>query len=175
MNSSRLRFPLRPLVHSPCLVILIIALGFLSGCKEELTPEEQVRIRIGELEANVREGDLSELKKAISENYIDKQGRDRKAMESLLTYWFLRNKQSYVVTQVVQVDTLDPGRVRTDSLAVLAGSPIPAFEDLSKVHGDFFRFDIGWILEGDVWRISDATWRFAQKEDLQSLWKREGS
>ena len=156
---------------SRSLFCVFLAASLFAACaKPELSPEEQVRLRIHELEELVRKGELSKLKEAVSEVYQDSRGQDKEAMDGLLTYWFLKNKKSYVLTRMVSVTVQEPNLVHTDFFAVLAGSPVVGLEDLSKLQGDIFRFEILWLLEGETWNLVEADWHFATQEDLQAFW-----
>lgn len=156
------------------LFCLLVGLG-LACAERELSPEEQVRLRIHELEECVRKRELSELKAAVSETYHDSRGQDKKAIEGLLAYWFLQNQQTYVLTRMVSVEVQASGAVHTDFFAVLAGSPVLGFEDLAKLQGDIFRFQIEWVREGEVWNLVEADWHFATQDDLRAFWDEEGA
>lgn len=151
---------------------LLLLLGCVGGCaRKEIPPTEQVRLRIRELEVVARKQEVSKLKAAVSETYRDSRGQDKKAIEGVLTYWFLRNQKTYVLTRVVEIsEQEDTGRVHSDFFAILAGSPIASFKDLSQVHSDIFRFEMVWALEGENWNVVEADWRSVTQEDLRAFW-----
>lgn len=150
---------------------LLLLLGCILSCaRKEIPPTEQVRLRIRELEVAARKRELSKLKNAVSEAYQDTHGQDKKAIEGTLTYWFFQNQKTYVLTRIVELSEQDTGHVRSDFFAILAGSPIASFKDLSQVHSDIFRFEIEWALEGEDWNVVEADWRFVTQEDLRAFW-----
>ncbi len=154
------------------LLFLFVSLG-LACSKQELSPEAQVRLRIRELEECVRKRELSKLKAAVSERYRDSREQDKKAIEGLLAYWFLQNQKTYVLTRMVSIEAQESGAVHTDFFAVLAGSPVASFEELSKLQGDFFRFEIKWVREDEIWNVVEADWRFATPDDLRAFWEED--
>jgi len=146
---------------------LLAAAAAGAGCRRDAkTPEEQVRATIAVAERAVTEHDLPALKRLIAADYRDRAGRDKAALESLLTVHFLRNSRIHVLVRIREL-TVDPkGSASVEALVATAGQPIPGLEALAHVDADLLWVDLGLARRGGEWAVTHADWERARLEDL---------
>ncbi|MBI3546783.1 MAG: hypothetical protein HY081_09380 [Gammaproteobacteria bacterium] len=72
-------------------LILLMAGIFLSACTSARdTPEMKIRQLLKDAETAVEKKDATSLRQLISEKYTDSQGQNKKNIEAVLRYYFLR-------------------------------------------------------------------------------------
>jgi hypothetical protein len=144
-----------------------LLLPLLVSCSSEPdTPEAQVRalLKQGEVAAEKKESRV--LRGLISEKYSDSEGQDKKAVESILRYYFLRNESIHLLTRVQSITFPEPARAQAVVLVAMAGRPISSARELERLHADLHRFDITLAREGKEWKVIRAEWRRAEFADF---------
>jgi hypothetical protein len=148
-------------------VLLAAILSLVISCSSQPdTPEAQVRalLKRGEAAAEKKEGKV--LRELISEKYSDSEGQDKKAVEAILRYYFLRNESIHLFTRVQSIAFPEPSRAQAVVLVAMAGRPIPDAQQLERMHADLHRFDITLVREGKDWKVIRAEWRRAEFSDF---------
>jgi len=146
-------------------VLLAAATG--PGCRgEPPTPEPEVRATIAAAERAVAEHDLPALKRRIAADYADAAGRDRAALESLLTLHFLRNSRIHVLVRIRELTVVPKGRAEVEALVATAGRPIPALAALAGLDADLSWVDLGLARRDGEWAVTHATWERARLDEL---------
>jgi len=144
---------------------LIVSL-MISCSSEPGTPEAQVRalLKQGESAAEKKEGKV--LRELISEKYSDSEGQDKKAVEAILRYYFLRNESIHLFTRVRSIAFPESSRAQAVVLVAMAGQPIPDAHQLERLHADLYRFEITLARENREWKVIRAEWRRAEFSDF---------
>jgi hypothetical protein len=140
----------------------------LAACGPEAdTPEARVRAVLARAEEGAEARDLGIVKPLISERYADRNGHDRKSIQRLLAYHFLRSRSIHLLTRVDSVDFVEPPRAAVTVFVAMASTPIPGASDLARVRADLYRFDLTLAEETDgEFRLIDAGWRPAEVDDF---------
>jgi hypothetical protein len=102
----------------------------------------------------------------ISEKYSDSQGQDKKAVEAMLRYYFLRNQTIHLFTRIRQISFPQPDVAQADVMVAMAGQPISGAEDLERLRADLHRFEITLARENGEWKVIRAEWRRAEFADF---------
>ena len=102
----------------------------------------------------------------ISEKYTDSQGQDKKAIEAILRYYFLRNQTIHLFTRVREITFPAPDVARADVMVAMAAQPIAGVGELERVQADLHRFQINLAREQGEWRVLRAEWRRAEIGDF---------
>ena len=152
--------PRRPLV-ALFLGLILIALG---GCGSEPdTPEGQVRMRIGEMEAAAEAGDIGTFKELVSERYNDPYGNDKRLLTSFVTFHVLQNQRGReVIVRLREVQLVEPSRAAVSAHIGLAGAGAS-----SALRGSVYALELDLEQEEDEeWRITWAQWKRAGAGEL---------
>ena len=148
--------------------VLLVALALAApGCRRaRLSPEEQVRKAIDVVVKAVSERDIKPVAAAVSEQYADGEGNDKKQIVSLVRVQFLLHPNLYLVTKIVSLEFPEPIQARVVVYAAMASVPAGVLPDLRSVSADVYRFDLTLADDGGTWRVCRAAWTPATARDL---------
>ncbi len=148
--------------------IVILAVFFsVSACSSgKDSPEAQVRTLITQAESAAEKKDSGALRRLVSEKYSDSQARDKKIVESIFRFYFLRNEAIHLFTRVQQISFPQQDVAQAVVMVAMAGQPISAAENLERVRADLHRFEITWARENGEWKVVRAEWRRAEFADF---------
>lgn len=106
------------------------------------------------------------LRALISERYADSEGHDKRSLEGILRFYFLRNESVHLLTHIRSVAL--PARERAQAVVYvgMAGQPVREAGELERLRADLFRFDLEFGLEAGEWRLQRAGWRRAEFADF---------
>lgn len=145
----------------------MMAFAFLAGaCSSGDSPEAQVRALLAQGEAAAEKKETGVLRQMVSEKYSDSQGQDKKAVEAMLRYYFLRNQSIHLFTRIRQISFPQPDLAQADVMVAMAGQPISDAEELERLRADLHRFEITLARENDEWKVTRAEWRRAEFADF---------
>jgi hypothetical protein len=149
------------------LVLLLGVTAFNSACSSgQDNPEAQVRALLAQGEAAAEKKESGVLRQLISEKYSDSQGQDKKTVEAILRYYFLRNESIHLLTRVQQTSFPQPDIARVVVMVAMAGQPISNAEELERLRADLHRFEISLAREKGEWKVTRAEWRRADFADF---------
>lgn len=141
---------------------IFIALLALAACSKAQTPEAQVRATIAQAEAAAEKRDGATLRGFVSEKYADAQGQDKRAVEAVLRFYFLRNESIHLFTHVRSIGFPERDRALVTVLVAMAAQPVKRAEELERLRANLYRFEITFAKEADQWRVVNAEWRPAE-------------
>jgi len=154
-------------------IILIVATGWafclplLVSCSPaEDSPETQVRTLLKRGETAAEKKQTGELRKMISEKYSDSQGQDKRAIEAILRYYFLRHESIHLFMRIQSIAFPQPAQAQAVVLVAMAGQPIAGAEELERLRADLHRFEITLASENKEWKVIRAEWRRAEFADF---------
>lgn len=142
-------------------------LPLLVSCSPaEDSPETQVRtlLKRGETAAEKKEAGV--LRQMISEKYSDSQGQDKRAIEAILRYYFLRNESIHLLVRIQSIAFPQPAQAQAVVLVAMAGQPISGAQELERLRADLHRFEITLASENKEWKVIRAEWRRAEPGDF---------
>lgn len=149
-------------------LLLIVLTSIASGCrKNRLTPEQQVRKAIADVEKAVEDKDSDGISAFVSEKYSDPEQRDRRTVRGLMRLQFLRYPTIHLLVRVSAVDFPVPGQARATVFAAMGSLPIGGAADIPRVTADVYRFDLD-LAEEDKgrWKVTGAKWSRARPDDF---------
>ena len=129
-------------------------------------PEAQVRALIAQAESAAEKKESGALRRLVSEKYSDSQGQDKKAVEAILRYYFLRNATIHLFTRVQQISFPQPDSAQATVMVAMAGQPISSAEEIERMRADLHRFEITLARENAEWKVIRAEWRRAEFTDF---------
>ena len=150
----------------PRISAILISVFILSCAQDAETPEAQVRKLIKEAEAAAENKNSGVLREFISEHYHDSEGRDKRTIDGIIRYYFLRNQSIHLLTRTQAITFPQPNRAETTVFVAMAGQPIPSLQELPRIRADLHRFDLVFVTEDGVWKVISAEWRRAVVEDF---------
>lgn len=106
------------------------------------------------------------LRAVVSEKYADEHGQDKRAIEALLRFYFLRHQTIHLLTRVESVALPQPGRAQAVLYVAMAGTPLQEPSELSRLAADLHRFELEFVEEAGEWRLARANWRRAELTDF---------
>ena len=153
--------------------ILIVAMGWafclplLVSCSPaEDSPETQIRTLLERGETAAEKKQTGELRQMISEKYSDSQGQDKRAIEAVLRYYFLRNESIHLFVRIQSIAFPQPAQAQVIALVAMAGQPIAGAEELERLRADLHRFEITLTSVNKEWKVIRAEWRRAEPGDF---------
>lgn len=141
----------------------------LTGCRGDRTsPEDEVRALIHNAVIAAEQKSIGSLKEIVSEQYVDEQGQNKRAIEALLRLHFLRNESVHLYTHTQSITLMPPDHAQVIVLVAMAGVPIASALELPALRADLHRFEIDVGREGKTWRVQRAGWRRAELREFVS-------
>ncbi|MBI3569790.1 MAG: hypothetical protein HY082_01610 [Gammaproteobacteria bacterium] len=125
-----------------------------------------MRALIGQAESAAEKKDSGVLRRFVSEQYSDSQGQDKKAIEAVLRYYFLRNESIHLFTRIQQIGFPKPDIAHVVVMVAMSGQPISNAEELERLRADLHRFEITLARENGAWKVTRAEWRRAEFADF---------
>ena len=135
-------------------------------CSGPADPEAEVRQTMKTIQAAAATGKVSILKEHVSQSYKDAGGRDRQALNQLLTLHYMRHRSHHVFSVVREVVMDGPEDAHVTALAALAGQRVNAPSDLANMSANLFRFRFTLRKEDGDWRCIRTTWERALAADF---------
>lgn len=146
-------------------LVFLGAAPFFTSC-DRGDPEAQLRALIERSETAVEKKETAVLRQSISEKYSDSQGQDKKAVEALLRYYFLRNESIHLLTRLQQMSFPGPETAQAVVMVAMAGQPIRDAGELERLRADLHRFELSFARENGEWKLTRAEWRRAEFADF---------
>ncbi len=157
------RFPFQ---RWPLLIFLSSVMFITGACSSGGSPEAQVRALLKQGEVAAEKKESAALRHMVSEKYADSQGQDKKAIDAILRYYFLRNQSIHLFTRVRQISFPQPDLAQADVMVAMAGQPISGADELERLRADLHRFEITLARENGEWKVTRAEWRRAEFADF---------
>ena len=152
---------------------ILLAMGWafclplLVSCSPaEDSPETQVRTLLKRGETATEKKQTGVLRQMISEKYSDSQGQDKRAIEAILRYYFLRNESIHLLMRIQSITFPRPAQAQAIVLVAMAGQPISGAQELERLRADLHRFEITLASENREWKVIRAEWRRAELADF---------
>lgn len=159
-------FSVKPWREFPLIVLALLFPLLVSCSSERDNPEAQVRALLARGEAAAEKKESGVLRQLISEKYSDSQGQDKKTVEAILRYYFLRHESIHLLTRIQQISFPQPGIAQAIVMVAMAGQPIADAEELERLRADLHRFEISLARENGEWKVTSAEWRRAEFADF---------
>lgn len=162
---SRRSFSLN--ILRPIGAALLLALIAGVACNKKETPEARVRARIAAAVQAAEAGDAAGVRAAISPNYSDAEGRDRRALDGIIRLYLLRHRPLHLYTRVSTVELVGNDRAQAVVYAAMASSRVDAPADAARLSASLYRFDLTLASEQGDWRVRTAAWRPAELSEIR--------
>ena len=145
----------------------MFCLPLLVSCSSaEESPEAQVRVFLKRGETAAEKKQTGVLRQMISDKYSDSQGQDKRAIEAILRYYFLRNESIHLFMRIQSIAFPQPAQAQAVVLVAMAGQPISGAQELERLRADLHRFEITLAGKNKEWKVICAEWRRAEPGDF---------
>lgn len=138
----------------------------LVGCSRGSSPEAEIRTWVAQAQAAAEQRDIGALRNLIADDYVDKAGNDRKAIENLLRLQIVRKQSIHLFTRVRAIEFPGPNRATVSVAAAMAARPVARADELVGLNADLYRFDLNLERKGGEWRVQGAVWEPARLDDF---------
>lgn len=146
-------------MYARATVAVLLGVFVLAACSKPDSPETKVRAAIATAVAAAEKKDIGPLKGLVSDKYTDAQGQDKRAVESVLRFYFLRNQSIHLLTRTSSVTFPATDRALAVVYVGMAAQPVASVDELERLRADLFRFEISFANEDGDWRAVSAEWR----------------
>ena len=110
---------------------------------------------------SIEKKDLSGLLTVLTDDYMDFEGRDKKATEALIGDYFER--RFGIVVHLLHTklgDITAEGKASLETDVVLSSGGAEVLRKIIRFAGDFYRFKLDLRKTPEGWRISRAEWEY---------------
>ena len=148
-------------------VTLIVAVALVAqGCRRRLSPEEQVRAALDVVVTAIRELKIKPVAAALSDQYSDADGNDKKQIVALLRAQLLFHPNLYLVSKITSIQCPEASQAQVVVFAAMASVPAEIPTSFRNLSADVYRFELSLADEDGTWRVRSASWAPALKSDL---------
>jgi len=158
--------PLKLLFLLQWLSVVMATLVFAAACSRTESPEEQIRMFVKTGEEAVEARELGNVKKLISEQYLDQGQRTKRDMVALVARYLYVNKNIHLLTRIDQLNFPAPDKAQFHLYVAMTGQNVSDLDSLLNMQADLYRFDMELAREEDDWQLVRSTWRPAQSTDF---------
>lgn len=139
----------------------------LAGCSRQPSPETEIRDLIARAVAAAEERNVRDLRGMIADDYTDRRGLDRKALENVLRLQVLRQQFLHLFARVRKIEFPEPERALASVATAMAGRPVEDAGALVNLNADLYRFELELVRHGrNDWRVRSADWEPARLDDF---------
>ncbi len=136
-------------------LILWLAVLCLAGCGESpQDAEAEIRSWLKAGEQAAEEKDRRALMNMVAPGYSDARGNDRRAIEGILRFYFLRQSSVALLTKVDSLEVFDDTAAEVRMTVGMAGSNDAPL----GFSADAYRFALELELIDDEWQLISARW-----------------
>lgn len=147
-----------PSKFKPSILLLML---ILAGCgSDSLTPEQQVKKVMQQMEAEIESRNTSALFEHVSQNYQDHKGNDRDALRRFVQIYMLRDQSVTLLTTVQSVDVIDDTTVAVEATVVMGAKQNAGNALLPQLSADKRSLSAVFQQEPDAWRLISLSWDY---------------
>lgn len=138
--------------------LLLCLVTVACGSDSELSPEQQVKEVLAQIEENVEKRSRSGVLAFISDDYQDHRGRSKQDIARILQMHFIRNQQINAFTLVRSIE-IDEGLAMVELSTAMAGQEVDLSQEGNRLRADTHRFSVVLSADEDQWQVSSVSWQ----------------
>jgi hypothetical protein len=142
-------------------LLMAFVLFSFSACTKQGTVEEEIRKSIDRVAVSVREKDVKAFMGAVSRDYRDPSGLERRGVKGIIFRQFMAPGELKLFIRDVAIEVVDPDGTRAVVEARLFLVRAGAGESIAEMlpsNAEGFRFRVVMGLEEGRWRARSAEW-----------------
>lgn len=132
-------------------VIAIALLAAVIGCRST-GDEAAIRQAIDEIAESISRKDSSDIVSYLSPEFLDKDGRDRRAIRQFMVVQFLRNKDIAVLITRVEI------RVSGQTAIAQLHVGLTGMSGMIPERGEYYLANLNWRKEKNKWLLHRLDW-----------------
>jgi len=144
-------------------LFLTMPLLFVNCGKSE---EELILKAVDQIGDYAEERNIDGVLNFISTDYADDESRTYADIEELLTEYFDRYRGIVVNVLATKIIKIELPQAEIETELALSSGAAKLFRKAVRYSGQFYRFDLSLIKEGEKWRCKHAYWEVIPLEDL---------
>ncbi|MFT5574146.1 MAG: hypothetical protein ACI9FR_003083 [Cryomorphaceae bacterium] len=139
-----------------CAALLLVLYGCSGG--QELSPEDQVKQVLSQIEQGVEARSMSAVMDHISADYRDHQGMTKEDLTRMVQMYFVRNQQINLFTRIRSIDISD-GLASIELSAAMAAHGVNLSQDANRIRADTHKFSVLLSDQNGTWVVSSVSWQ----------------
>lgn len=137
---------------------LLLALSLLAcSNNDDLSPEENVKIVINNIESAIEGRTASGVFEHVSDSFIDHRGNNRKALMRIARVYFLRHQNISLISTIQDIQLIDDTTVTVEAAVLMGGTGSSG--RLSELRADSQQVSAVFQLEKDNWKLVSISWK----------------
>ena len=153
----------RKLINGLTVVLIVL----LAGCgSEPLSKEVQLQKDLDQMEVLAEAKKTSELMSYFHESFKPEGGWNKKDIQRMLHFRFLKHKTVHVTKVVKDIEWQSDDEVKVTVVAALAGSPIADLAKLTEARAQLMKFDVVLKREDAHFMVRSVQWAHAYPTDF---------
>jgi len=141
-------------------LLLFSALLIACGQSNELSPEDQVKAVLSQMEQLIEERNTSDLFEHVSDHYQDHKGNDKTALRRFAQIFMIKNQSISMVTSIKSLDLIDPSTAAIEAVVVMAGRANNSDNLLAQLSADKQPVSAVFQNEDGEWRLTSMSWQY---------------
>jgi len=110
--------------------------------------------------------DMDGIMAALSQAYLDFEGRDKDATEEMFRGYFESYRGIVLNVLGVRVTDLEAEEATLEGEVMFSSGPAQALRRLVRLAGECYRINVRWVKEKGAWMAAYAEWRPVDFGDL---------
>ncbi len=145
---------------------ILVILLFVPACGNGDSPEEQISrfVKAGEEASENR--DIGEIKKLISDQYSDENGRTKREITAVAARYFFTNKNIHIFTRTGELTFPEEKKAHLQLFVAMTAQNVSDLDALLNMQAELYRFDMVLAQYDKEWKLISAQWRRARSEDF---------
>lgn len=156
-------------MNSLKLFALMLSIVILSSCSPTQDKETVIKDLVNFVEISFEKHQGKKVKSIISENYLDLEGRKKKELEGLITFYLFRHKNIHLLTHISKINFPPNNTCIVTLYAAMAGTSGKFKELLESLQTDVYKFNFTLQLLDNDWLLQSSEWERATTSDIALL------
>ncbi|MEO1203327.1 MAG: hypothetical protein AAFX10_11500 [Pseudomonadota bacterium] len=147
--------PTRLAERAPAVAALLATAVFLTGCGgEQAGPEAEIRAWIAAMQDDVENERRRDILSRVADDYTDRRGNDKEAINNVLRAWFLRKDGITTLVSIDDIEVIADTAANVQLTVGMAGTGA----DMFGISADAYRFELELGDGDDGWELMSARW-----------------
>lgn len=142
-----------------------------SSCSDSVSPGDELRTLFSTVETHFEKGEGRKIKSYVAEQYRDKNKRNKKDIEGIITYYLLQHKKIHLLHQVTDISFTDPHNCTATLYVAMAGREAELKKLAESLQLDVYEFTFNLQKTDKTWKLIEASWQPGSIDNIAPLLK----
>lgn len=148
------------------LLISWVSIFIISCSGQTLTAEDEIRQFIDFAIAAAEKRNAGALIDQVDEHYSDPKGLDKRQLEQMLRFYFLRNKNIHLFKKIEKISLSSRQQASVTLYVAMAGRAIRSTSVLASLRAKIYRIQMELVKPDEVWLLQSASWQAASPGEM---------